>query len=212
MEPGEPSNRTPYSKIAEQGLTWSSKKWSLKKWKYLYPPPDEIAVTFQAMLSTDKHLCEECGHSTTTSGKEDDLIFVEIRHSLHFHKTCFLAVLHDNRGQYAVNTIFDHLGKLWRILEEQRLLQYLQQRNNNRDILLIKSQSDDESNVQSLGDTNPNLPIAIQNNSIELYAYQHTGDLLFTQLIIANLGNKRIEALLDTGATTSFIKKSPYSR
>lgn len=155
------------------------------------------------MLSSEENLSEECGHATATGEKEDDVIFVETRYHMHFHKTCFLAVLHDNRGQYAVKTILDHLGKLWRNLEEQRLHQYLQQRDINKDILLIKSQSDDELNTQPLGDTNP----VIQNNSIELYAYQHTGDLLFTQLIIANLGNKQVEALLDTAATTSFIKK-----
>lgn len=129
-EEGESSkHKIPYSKFEDQTFRWKSNKWSLKKWKFREdPPPDEIAFEFFAMTSEEKHLCEECGYSTSTGQKEEDIFFESKKYNLHFHKTCFLAVLQDNRGQRAMKVVLDHLGQFWKDIEERRLLQYLQQR------------------------------------------------------------------------------------
>ena len=92
------------------------------------PPPDEIAVEFQAMISTEAHLCEECGYSTTTGLKEEDIFFFSKKFNLHFHKTCFLVTLNENRGSQAMKTVLDLLAQYWREIEEHRVFQYINHR------------------------------------------------------------------------------------
>ena len=85
-------------------------------------------MEFYAMLSQEIHICEECGYSTTTGGKEEDILFINEKYNLHFHKTCFLAVLQDNRGQHAMQVVLDALAQYWKDIEGHRLSQYLLQR------------------------------------------------------------------------------------
>ena len=94
----EEGTSNPYCKFEDQTLKWKTTKWTLKHWKFRDdPPPSEIAMEFYAMLSQEIHICEECGYSTTTGGKEEDILFINEKYSLHFHKTYFLAALQDNR-------------------------------------------------------------------------------------------------------------------
>eukprot|EP00268_Persea_americana_P068539 TRINITY_DN9558_c0_g1_i1.p1 TRINITY_DN9558_c0_g1~~TRINITY_DN9558_c0_g1_i1.p1 ORF type:complete len:519 (-),score=49.72 TRINITY_DN9558_c0_g1_i1:3065-4621(-) len=176
--------------------------------------------------------CGETGHFAPDCPKKDkkisrinmvelmlyyaDSCDLDILYNLHFHKTCFLAVLQDNRGQHAMKIVLDALGQYWKDVEEHRLLQYLQQKT------LAELTSQETPNLGDNSDLEASefVPLAqdehtidkkqksiVINNSIEVQMHQNKGDLLFTKLQIANLGGKTIEALVDTGASTSFIKK-----
>ena len=85
-EEGLSEAKEPYSKFENQYAKWKSQKWTLKQWKFRDDPrPNEIAIEFQAMISTEAHLCEECEYSTTTGQKEEDKFFVSKKYNLHYH-------------------------------------------------------------------------------------------------------------------------------
>lgn len=200
-----------------QTVKWKTKKWTLKEWKFRAIPLDEITMEFQAMSSEEVHLCEECGFSTTTEQKEEDILFVSERYNLHYHKWCFLAVLQENRGQRAIKTVLEALGQFWMEIEENRVLNYLQEKQiantinltHNDESPIDSDKEVDECILLSQDDTiidRKQKSVKI-NNSIEVNTHHNRGDLLFTKLVLANLGDIEIEALVDIGPTTSFIKQ-----
>lgn len=129
---------SPYSKFENQTLNWKTSKWTLKHWDFREnPPPPDIPIQFYLGISRDIHLCEYCGYSTTNGCKEEDVIFINERYSLHFHKTCFLAVLQENRGKHAMDILLNGLGQYWKEVEEYRLSQYLIKRQKFSDAIPV---------------------------------------------------------------------------
>ena len=109
---------SPYSKFENQTLNWKTSKWTLKHWHFREnSPPPEIPIHFYVGISRDIHLCEECGYSTTNGGKDEDVIFINEKYNLHFHKTYFLAILRENRGKQAMEIVLNGLGQYWKEVE-----------------------------------------------------------------------------------------------
>lgn len=85
-EEGETSKpKDPYKKFEEQEAVWTCDDWTIKEWKFRELIPDKIQIQFEAVVSEEPHLCEDCGYSTTIGQKEEDIFFVSKKYGLHFH-------------------------------------------------------------------------------------------------------------------------------